>query len=127
MSSTLPLDLPDRLREFQQLLDQCQCTMADPGAEGATVAKQVDELGDFIQHHFLSVTMEDWPCQGPQPWSSIQTELQRTLRLLSTELIFWRSARSPQRQHHYQQRLLGHYQQLADFSKAMQQWVDGAD
>ncbi|MBE9203598.1 heterocyst frequency control protein PatD [Synechocystis salina LEGE 06099] len=127
MSSTLPSDLPDRLRELQQLLEQCQLTMADPGAEGATVAKQINELGNFLREHFLSVTADEFPTQGPQPWSSIQTELQRTLRLLSTELIFWRSARSPERRQHYQQRLLGHYQQLMDFSGAMQQWVDATN
>ncbi|MBE9196606.1 heterocyst frequency control protein PatD [Synechocystis sp. LEGE 06083] len=127
MSSTLPSDLPDRLRELQQLLERCQLTMADPRAEEATVAKQVSELEDFLGHHLISVRAEELPTQGVQQWPSLQTEFRRTLRLLSTELLFWRSARSPERRHHYQQRLLGHYQQLMDFSRAMQQLIDGAD
>ncbi|MBE9175135.1 heterocyst frequency control protein PatD [Synechocystis salina LEGE 06155] len=127
MSSTLPFDLPDRLRELRQLLEQCQLTMTDPGADAAEVTSQIGALESFIQKYLLSLPAADFPPGVQQKWLSVRTELQRTLRLLSTELVFWRSARSPNRRHHYQQRLLGHYQQLMDFSGAMQQWVGAAD
>jgi len=124
MSSTLLFDLPDRLKEFQQLLGQCRSTLASPTADGQEVTAQIGALESFTQKYLLPLTVEAFPPGVQQKWLSIRTELQRTLRLLSTELVFWRSARSPQRQQHYQGRLLNHCQQLADFSAVMEQWSE---
>ncbi|AIE75779.1 MULTISPECIES: hypothetical protein [unclassified Synechocystis] len=121
MSSTLLLDLPDRLREFQQLLERCRLTLVETVIDGETVAGQIDHLENHIHDYFLALPAELLPVQRRQKWLSIQTELRRTLRLLATELIFWRSARSPERRQHYQNRLLAHYQQLQAFSNAMQE------
>jgi hypothetical protein len=67
--------------------------------------------------------MEVLPPQYQQKWLSVKTELQRTSRLLKTEFVFWRSARSPERRQQYQTRLLAHYQQLTDFARALEQWL----
>lgn len=123
MSSTLPLDFADRLREFGQLLGECRQTMEGDDGDLLQITAQIGELENLIQNHLLFLPGEAWPQEYRQKWLSVKTELQRTVRILNTEFIFWRSARSPERRHHYQTRLLGHYQQLRDFSDLMEQWL----
>ena len=88
------------------------------------VTAQIKDLENLIQNYFLPLPGEALPQEHQQKWLSVKTELQRTVRLLNTEFIFWRSARSPDRQRHYQARLLHHCQQLRDFSDVMEQWLE---
>jgi hypothetical protein len=123
MLSKLPFAFPDRLKEFQQLLGECQRALAKEEVDLGQVTVQIGNLENLIQNHLLPLSEDSLPQEHRQKWLSVKTEVQRTARLLSTEFVFWRSARSPERRHHYQTRLLGHYQQLMDFARVMEQWL----
>ncbi|MEB3160434.1 MAG: heterocyst frequency control protein PatD [Synechocystis sp.] len=127
MSSTLLFDFPDRLREFRQRVMVCQTAINQPKPDRPLVADQIRCLETIIQEHLLPLPLDAIPPHHQSLGLSIKTELQRTIRLLTTEFSFWQMARSGDRQQHYQKRLQHHCQQLIDFAQVMEQWLEPVD
>lgn len=119
MLPRLRLDLPDRLAELQGLLAAVEVELHQPPDRAASLAVLLPQLTKFIQTQLLPLEEDAFPSRYRQKWPGIRTELQRTVKLLETELVFWRSARTPERKKYYQGRLLGHCQHLNDFGQLL--------
>ncbi len=57
-------------------------------------------------------------------WQSVKTELHRTSRLLQTEIVFWQSARTPERQKQCRQKVQTYLKQLTEFSLVIATWLN---
>lgn len=123
MSPPQAPDFGDRLEAFRQRVMACQTAIDLPDPDRQVVVAQIKQLERIIQDQVLPLPPEVIPPHHQSQWLSIKTELQRTLRLLMTELSFWQMARSGDRQRHYQKRLQHHCQQLVDFAQVMAQWL----
>lgn len=122
MSSSLQFDFPDRLREFQQQVSACHTQIAQASAYAPSIKEAIQQLDHVVQTQVLTLPVTAFPGDRQSQWPSIQTEIKRTLRLMSTDCSFWQAARSGDRQQHYQTRLLAHCQQLAQFTQAIESW-----
>lgn len=123
MSSPLQFDFPDRLTEFRQCVLACQTQITEAAAYDASIREAIQHLDHLLQTQVLTLPAHSFPADRQSQWFSITTEIQRTLRLMTTESSFWQMARSGDRQRHYQARLLAHCQQLADFTQAIELWT----
>jgi hypothetical protein len=57
--------------------------------------KEFQKLQKFFQEEILSLTSEELDEAIASRWQSLQTEMQREFRLLSTDILFLESSRQP--------------------------------
>ncbi|MBD2099278.1 heterocyst frequency control protein PatD [Leptolyngbya sp. FACHB-261] len=105
--------LPDPHRQsylaFQERLDQLQTLVGKANPAPAQLLQVFLEAQQFFQVQVLGLDAEVLPLETEQQLRAYQTEIQRELRLLGTDLSFLQAARKPetvqQRQGQIQQRL----------------------
>ena len=99
--------LPNLHRQaYQKLLTALQQMQQETTASNldlAALQTSFSSLQQIFQQQILTLTTENIPPTLTSRWQSLQTEINRALRLLQTDIMFLRSSRQTTT---YQQRLI---------------------
>ena len=91
----LPLQHDRVYRELLNALLELENLTTATDLEPSSLEKQYALVKEIFQTRALTLTEEVLdPALVPR-WQSVQTEINRAVRLLQNDIIFWRSARQP--------------------------------
>ncbi len=74
------------LLRFQEIISQEKVNFSD-------VQIQWEEIQKYLQNTIVAIDCEDLETEQKSSWQTWQTETYRYVRLLNTEILFWRSSR----------------------------------
>ena len=82
-------------QEFSILLEKLEndCSNLDLKTQKTAINEQFKQLQISFQENMLPLTDADLSAAIAPRWQSIQTEIKREFRLLSTDILFWTSSR----------------------------------
>ena len=82
-------------QEFLILLEKFKndCSNLDLKTQKTAINEQFKQLQAFFQEYILPLTDAALNAAIAPRWQSIQTEIKREFRLLSTDILFWASSR----------------------------------
>jgi hypothetical protein len=113
-------------QKYQQLLNLLNESMNLPidTASFLTSPEQTpwQELTQFYTQQILPLTGEELPPEIMARWRSIQTEIHRAMKLLTTDISLLRAARSPDLQSQRQKVLLDRLTTLTTYCQAILTW-----
>ncbi|MEB3248363.1 MAG: heterocyst frequency control protein PatD [Merismopediaceae bacterium] len=118
MLSTTPV-----FRQFDRVIQVLQNYLEQEDANLQQVRLQGDKLKEMFQQSLLKITEEQVPEAIAYEWRSLQVEMNRLVKLITTDLAFWQSARqagSPPKQ---TARLLANLKKLQEFNQALKKLV----
>ncbi len=113
-------------QKYQQLLNLLNESINPPLdiASFLTSPEQTpwQELTQFYTQQILPLTGEELPPEITARWRSIQTEIHRAMKLLTTDIALLRAARSPDLQSQRQKVLLDRLTTLTTYCQAILTW-----
>ncbi len=103
-------------QQFEQLLHQIQATLADQSLTVADLKAAITHLQQVFQTQVVTETpMGD----EANPIQAIQTEMNKQLRLLDTDILFLQAARQPGTTHQRKQQIADRLNLLLSYCAAV--------
>ena len=91
----LPASHDRAYQDFLALLIEFQSLVSDrsPGTESSQLKQQFQDLADWFEKNIARLDSEAVDRAIASRWQSVQTEIRREFKLLSTDILFFSSAR----------------------------------
>ncbi len=114
MLSTTPV-----FRQFDRVIQSLQDYLEQEDVNTRQVFLQGEKLKNFFQQKLLCITEDQVEEAIAYEWRSYQTEMNRLVKLIVTDLAFWQSARRAGSQPKQTARLQTNLKKLREFTQAM--------
>ncbi len=92
----LPKSSKKVLITWLNLLENFQEIISEEKVDFSSVKKQWDRISDYLQSHIVPINCDNISGVNKFSWQTWQTETYRYVRLLNTEILFWRSSKQVQ-------------------------------
>jgi hypothetical protein len=109
--------LHQKYQELWQQLQYLAQSLAEEKAQGENLDLLFLPLVNLMEQQILNLDQESLELSLSSKWQQLQTEINRSYRLLKTDLLFFKSARQP---HLKSQRLITVQQRLSQIMSYVQ-------
>lgn len=103
-------------QQFELLLQRLQTTLANQTWSVTALKAEVSQLQQVFQ---TQIAAETNLAEEPNPIQAIQTEINKQLRLLETDVLFLQAARQPAKVQHRQQQIVDRLNLLLNYCAAV--------
>jgi chromosome segregation ATPase len=108
-----------RIQTWNQQLMVLQRAVAKAEQSPENLQVQVTNLQSNFRGQLLSLPLETLPAEQAGTWQAALTEINRHLRLLGQEVVFWQAAKQPETQQQRRQQLEARLSQLQGFGQVL--------
>lgn len=117
------LPLPHR-QAYQALLSKLLAlqTVSTANSDTADIEQVFQSMQQIFQAQVLNLGSDELDLEISSRWQSLQTEMQRSMRLLSTDMVFLRSSRQAATSEQRLATVRDRTQKLIDYCQAMLQY-----
>ena len=95
----LPTSHKNILRLWLNFLQDFQEMISEEQVNFSAIQSQWQKIQDYLQSQIVPIHATDFSAHQQSFWQTWQTETYRYVRLLNTELLFWKSAQQSETKH----------------------------